>query len=556
MHYKSISIQLTLFVLLLLTLPALGQKTSRYSYYIQFTDKNNSPYSVSNPLAFLSQKSLDRRAKYHASVTEQDLPVNPWYVDSLKAKGARVMFTSRWFNGATVAVDTDTIIREIQKLSFVKSASRVYKNTRSHTKNLEDVISPVYNRRSYDYGISYTQVSMLNGDYLHKKGYRGQGILIAVLDAGFYNVNKLSAFEHLYENDRVKAVHDFIRGDDSVYLQATHGLYVLSAIAGLLPGKLAGTAPEADFILLRSENGETEFPVEEDAWVAAAEFADSAGADIISSSLGYDDFDLDEMNHTYAEVNGHTVRASIAGNIAFSKGILVINSAGNEGNKPWKYISVPADGDSVMAIGAVDETGHIAYFSSYGFDSVSMIKPNVCALGVSVVVASTTNNETSTSSGTSLSCPLISGMAASLMSAFPDKTNAEIKSVIEKSANRYSSPNKRYGYGIPNFKLAYEMLMLTKPGNEEDFKLLELYPNPYDQDITLSIYSRSKCNVNISLYDDQGKLALQRNLDMNANTIDKRTLGAGQDLKPGVYFLILNNGTSVIKKKIIKTRDW
>ena len=530
----------------------LAQKSGKGSYFVRFSDKNNTPYSLNAPLKFLSQRSLDRRAKHAAPLTAEDLPVNPSYVDSLRAKGARIMFTSRWFNAATVAVDTDIVMIEIAKLPFVKGYEKVYRKKTPNTKTIDNDNELL---RRTNYGTSSKQITMLNGDYLHQKGFKGQGELIAVLDGGFYRVDKLEAFSYLRDNHRILAMHNFVTGKDSVYNDATHGMMVLSSMGGQLSGKLVGTAPEASYILLESENTSSEYPIEEDAWVAAAEFADSAGADVINSSLGYTKFDDPTMSHTYADMNGHTNRSSVGANIAFSKGILVVCSAGNDGANSWHYISSPADGDSVLAVGAVDDMEKAASFSSYGPSFDGDVKPNVAAMGVETVVASTTDGETTTVSGTSLSSPILCGVATSLMSAFPDKTNNEIKNVIQKSAHLYPNSDPQMGYGIPDFKLAYEMLSLTKNEKSDDFKLLELYPNPYSNDVIISLYTKNESKIFITMYDNLGRTIFHKEYTSSKNNVDKMSLGVTPDLNPGVYTLLINSNNWTLKKKLVKSKQ-
>jgi subtilisin family serine protease len=461
------------------------------------------------------------------------------------------MFTSRWFNSATVAVDTDLVMIEIAKLPFVKGYQKVYRKKTPNTltvDNTQDIL------RRASYGASSTQINMLKGEYLHQKGFKGQGVLIAVLDGGFYKVDKLEAFSYLRDNNRILATHNYITGLDSVYKDATHGMMVLSSMAGQVSGKLYGTAPEASYILLESENTASEYPIEEDAWVAAAEFADSAGADVINSSLGYTKFDDNSMNHTYADMNGHTNRSSIGANIAFSKGILVVCSAGNDGANAWHYISSPADGDSVLAIGAVDDLQKPASFSSFGPSSDGDVKPNVSAMGVETVVASTTDGEITTVSGTSLSSPILCGVAACLISAFPDKTNNEIKDVIQKSAHLYPNSDPQLGYGIPNFKMAYDMLSITKNEKADDFKLLELYPNPYSNDVIMSLYTKNASKIYLTINDNAGRTIYHKEYTSARNNVDKMSLGVSSDLRPGVYTLTINSDNWIQKKKLVKGR--
>lgn len=523
-------------------------------YFIEFTDKKNTVYSVSDPLKFLSSKSLSRRAKHHIAVTEQDFPVNSWYIDSLEAAGAKVLLTSRWFNSATIKVDTDTVLKRINKLTFVKSCQKVYRKS----KNSTQVTGSVTRTHEYDdqnYGESYRQIAMLNGQYLHQKGCKGEGILIAVIDAGFFKADSLQAFKYLFDNHRILATHDFLAGNDSVYEDASHGMMVLSAIAGRIPGKLLGTAPEAEFLLLRSEDASSEYLIEEDAWTSAAEYADSAGADVINSSLGYTTFDDPSMNHDYSQLDGKTTRVTRAANTAFSKGIIVLNSAGNEGNKPWKYISAPADGDSVIAVGAVDASRKRARFSSIGPASDGAVKPNVAAMGQATVVASTYDGEIINVNGTSLSSPVMAGMTACLLGAFPAKTNREIKKVIEMSASQYAMPDDSLGYGIPDFKLAYEMLKLVSGETvKENLTILQLYPNPFVTDITFTYFSKIDIPVKITVTDRLGRHVLDSVINARAGELGKINLGMQHIEGSGLYILTIDDGTKKITQKLIRLR--
>lgn len=529
-----------------------AQTTSRKSYFIQFTDKDNSPYSVNNPHAYLSQRAIDRRLKHNIDFfTEQDLPVNQSYLDSLENAGAKVLFTSKWFNAATIIVDTDTIITNIQKFTFVKKVEKVLKKA-DNTKLLNGQ-SLVYSINNYHLNAAtFTQISMMKGHKLHEKGFLGANVIIAVIDAGFARVDSLLAFENIRKNNQILMTYDFVDGDSNVYDDHTHGMSVLSSIAGQIPGALIGTAPEVSFLLLRSENGGSEYLIEEDAWVAAAEFADSAGADIINSSLGYSDFDDPSMNHSYDDMDGNTTRVSIGADIAVSKGILVINSAGNEGRSDWKYITAPADGDSVMAIGAVDENGEYAKFSSIGPSSDGDIKPNVVAMGAGTVIASTYDGLTSRAQGTSLSAPLISGLAACLMGAFPTKTNMEIKEAIEKSAHLYANPNFYLGYGIPDFEIAYEILRISVEPDQTGIRILELYPNPFKSEISLSFFSDKAGDLEVFVTDNLGRLVASNNYKIMPRSVEKIRLDLPISLSPGLYFLIITDGKQSIREKIIK----
>ncbi|MEA3494876.1 MAG: S8 family serine peptidase [Bacteroidota bacterium] len=546
---------LLIFIISATTLPEniFAQRNSSNSYYIRFSDKTNSPFSVDKPLEFLSQRAIDRREMKNISITEQDFPVNPWYLDSLQSKGAKILFTTRWLNAATIKVDTYLIIKEIEKLPFVLNSEKVYKLRKDNTEihSAESNLSATSNDYSF-YGASFRQIEMLNGHKLHEKGVNAEGVVIAVIDAGFYDVDSMEAFKYLHEHNRILATHDFVTGDSSVYEDHSHGMMVLSAMGGRLWGKLVGTAPEASFILLRSENVYSEYMIEEDAWVAAAEFADSAGADIINTSLGYSVFDDSAMCHNYSDMDGNSTRISIAANIATTKGVFVVSSAGNEGASTWKYITSPADGNKVLAVGAVDEFEQIVPFSSRGPSSDGEVKPNVSAMGYRTAVASLHDGFVAFVNGTSLSGPVVTGLVACLIGAFPEKSNYEIKDIIEKSSHLYATPNDSFGYGIPDFEMAYAMLKLKENKNAEDLKLLELYPNPFLNDILITFYSKQDNEISISIFDNLGRFMYLKEIETNANSVEKINISGKYFTQNGIYHLQITDGKNIINKMILK----
>ncbi|HRH65888.1 MAG TPA: S8 family serine peptidase, partial [Bacteroidia bacterium] len=384
-------------ILTLVILPCLTMAQGNTAkYFVQFTDKVNTPFSVSSPAAFLSSKALARRTAQNISIEVNDLPVDPAYVSAIRNTGATVLNTSKWFNGVTVECDS-AVLQTINGLPFVVNSTAVNRITKSTTgKNKFRNGTVPYNKpgglsrtQTFDYGNSFNQIHLMNGEYLHNAGFRGEGMTIALLDAGFYSVDQLAPFDSIRANGQILGTWDFVANEASVYEDNSHGMSVLSCIAGNVPGQLLGTAPHSDFWLLRSEDAPTESLIEEYNWISAAEFADSVGADLISSSLGYSTFDDSTMDHTYADMNGDRCPSSIGADIAASKGILVLVSAGNSGNSPWHYISAPSDADSVLSIAAVDSLGHKSGFSSWGPASDGSIKPNVAAKGTATTIAYT-----------------------------------------------------------------------------------------------------------------------------------------------------------------------
>ena len=457
-------------VIFILSLSMFGQKVAPDTYLIKFKDKNNSPYSIENPEEFLSERAIQRRQKYNIPITEQDIPVNQGYIQQLKDLGFTVFAISKWMNHAIVYSEDSTLIEEAHKLAFVVSDSIVVKKDKKtivkNDEKIEIVLSPD-EEPTFDYGKGENQITMLNVHKLHNKGYTGKGIVMAILDAGFYRADSLKGFDSIRVNNQILGTKDFVERDGDVYKDGAHGMQVLSTIAAYLPGKLIGSAPSAEFWLLRSEDDRSENIVEEYYWVSAAEFADSVGADMIHSSLGYNNFDIKSLSHSYEDMNGDIAPATIGSDIASSKGILVVTSAGNEGNDKWRYITSPADADSTLTVGSTGGNGEASDFSSKGPSADGRIKPDVMAQGSFIYVLGRSRGVT-ISFGTSFSAPLIAGAVASLWQGNPDCTNMEIIQAVQKSSDRYNKPDETYGYGIPDFDKADKYLKSKKKDEETD----------------------------------------------------------------------------------------
>lgn len=441
---------------------AFSQKVAPDTYVIHFKDKANSPYSVDKPLSFLSERAVLRRQKYNIPITEQDIPVNKVYTDSIKKMGLDIYAVSKWFNTAIIYSKDSSLIEKVFNLDFVDTFKTSEKEKIKYLPPKPediDISGKPDTFFIYDYGFGKNQVRMLNLHNLHNKGYAGQEMIIAVLDAGFKNVDRLQGFDSIRINNQILGIKDFVQRDSDVYRDATHGMQVLSTIAANYPGKLVGTAPKAQYWLLRTEDERSENMVEEYYWVSGAEFADSVGADIIHSSLGYNNFDDTLVSFTYNDMNGDIAPATIASDIASSKGILCVTSAGNEGDEPWKYITSPADADSCLTVGAVSGEGIIANFSSLGPTADGRVKPEVVAQGAFVWVLLPKRGVTF-SFGTSFSAPVIAGAVACLWQAHPECSNMEIIDAVIKSADKYKNPDDKYGYGLPDFDKADKYLSM------------------------------------------------------------------------------------------------
>ncbi len=502
----------SLFILAILFEPP--STVAQNYYWVAFSDKNNSPWSLSFPEEYLSEKAIQRREKQNITIDLFDLPVNPSYIQQVTQLGASLIHTSKWLNGITVKVFDANFPDEVVKLPFV-SEIQLTKRTTQEKSAVNKFAEPDVSGNSLEidtlvYGESAYQVAQLNGQFLHNQNFKGQGMTIAVLDAGFYKVDQYPAFDSLWINGQIAGTKNFV-ADNSVaglFEGHYHGMSVLSTMGGNVPGELMGTAPKASYWLIRSEDHVTEFLIEEDNWVAAAEFADIVGADVINSSLGYFTFGDPAMNHTYAEMDGKTTRVARAANIAASRGILVFSSAGNEGreNNPWKYIITPSDGDSVIAVGAVNKEGVPAPFTSWGPASDGDIKPNVSAVGWNTIIQRS-NGTIGTGNGTSYSSPVMAGAATCLWQANPFATAAQVKSAIEQSAHLYSNPDSLLGYGIPDMKIADKILKTTILEKRNTTAKWLVYPNPaFDYIVLQKQNNLSYEKVHIAIYSVDGKL--------------------------------------------------
>ena len=415
-------------------------------FFVSFTDKPEKSAPA------LSPRAVEQRAKWDIPTDAMDYPVAHLYVDSLRRMGAKVFHTSRWFNGATVEM-SDELASKVQALDFVDAVEMTRDNSESLYASKRRVITR--EETSDDPGIiTEQQLGLYNLLPLHEAGFEGEGILMAVCDGGFYNANILTCFRQEQE------LGHFDFTDDAVDIYGhtgTHGTECLSTISGSTT-IYKGAATKANYYLMRSEESKTESPKEMDNLVVALETADSLGVNVFSVSLGYAYFDNDKWSlNKNTDLDGKTTRVSRAATIAARKGMLVCVAAGNEGNNAWRTISVPADADSILTVGAVTTLGEIGNFSSYGPSSDGRIKPEVCAVGVRTQLINPGGNIV-TSNGTSFATPLLAGLAASLWSALPDENAMQIRSRIIRSADRYLNPDtQQYGYGIPNAWKAYTM---------------------------------------------------------------------------------------------------
>ena len=491
-------------------------------YWVGFTDKNNSEFSLSDPGKYLSERAIQRRQRQQIAIDSLDLPVNKNYIDEVQALGAELLHSSKWLNGITVKATSDSFQYKVLQLSFVKEIQLTKKiGTKSayNKWSTESESETVPIDTSY-YGPSVSQVSTLNGQFLHNHGYRGLGMHIAILDGGFLNVDIYPAFDSLRANGQILGTKDFVNPQSNIYATNYHGMSVLSCMGGNIPGQLIGTAPEASYWLLRSEDTGTENLIEEDNWVAAAEFADSVGCDVINSSLGYSTFDDPAMNHTYAEMDGKTTRATRGANIAAKRGMLVFVSAGNEGNKSWRYISAPSDGENVIGVGAMNKDTIAASFSSYGPAYGGQTKPNVSAIGWNTYMQ-LSNGTLGYANGTSFSSPVMAGMAACFWQSVRHVPAAEIKKTIEKFSHLYTNPHSQLGFGVPDFERAWKFYFPLGIADLDESVDWLVYPNPVIDELVLQKKSTHSGKTDVAIFSTDGKLHLQKTFfDGNRIVID------------------------------------
>jgi len=451
-----------------LSLPSEAQLSR---YIIKFKDKGSNPFSINNPAVYLSQKAIDRRTRYSIAIDNSDLPVTARYLDSIRLSGTvTILNVSKWLNAVSIQTTDAAALAKISTFPFVQAVSGIALRTAAAISGgdkfeKEKEQPPVQLKEMgvtadfFNYGLSFNQVQIHNGQFLHNIGLRGQNMIIGMLDAGFNNYETLKAFDSVRANNQILGIYDFVARDSSVNEDNQHGMQCFSIIAANVPGQFVGTAPKANFYLFRTEDASSEYPIEEFNWVCGAERLDSVGGDVISSSLGYGDKMSDPaLNHSYAEMNGNTTMAAIGADLAAKKGILVVNAAGNEGTNTWKYLITPADGDSVIAVGAVTSSGVVVNFSSYGPSSDGQVKPDVASVGAGTIIQYP-NNSIGGGNGTSFACPNMAGLTTCLWQGFPEFNNMKIINALRQSGSKASSPDDRIGYGIPDVRKALANLL-------------------------------------------------------------------------------------------------
>ncbi|MFN4080333.1 MAG: S8 family serine peptidase [Saprospiraceae bacterium] len=552
---------LSVAVVWMLSAAALAAQPRLSKYWVEFSDKNGTPYCTCRPAEFLSARALDRRAREGIAVDESDLPPTPRYLDSLRSCGARIHNVSRWLNAAAVIADSATA-SALKRFPFVKKVAYLgpdlrIKNPPNRPPKQRRYLSevPRLNRGRYmAMGHAQAQNNQLGLIPLYEAGFRGRGIWIAVLDGGFDNADALNFFDSLDIGHRLIEGWDFVERDGGVFESSSHGTAVLSVMGGNLPGYFVGSAPDATYFLLKTEDVGGEYPIEEANWVAGAEWADSIGADIINASLGYTHFNDTSLNHSYVTLDGRTAIASRGAAIAARKGMLVFNSAGNSGSEPWRHIGVPADAPGLIAVGALTGSGRRARFSSVGPSADGRIKPDLMAPGDGIAVSGYSGFSKGTSSGTSLASPMLAGAVASLWGAYPDRPAREIIAAVYRSADRFARPNNLYGYGTPNMTQAWLELGAYASGqtlnNARSGGLFAHRPDANELSLLL-LPDAGRIPIDgsefeIALYDLLGRRHEARIVKFGGGELLNLSLRLPEALPPGAYRLALQTSEGSI----------
>lgn len=537
------------FLLLLMVAAVFAQaQVATNIYWVQFTDKNDSPYSIDNPEAYLSQRALDRRARLGIDIDEYDIPVNPQYLEAVAGCGAEILNPSKWLNGVTVHTTDASVIEAINALSFVETVRSCPNDpvAQEHKERwMADEMRASGRGQTFRgfYGGAETQVTQLNVDKLHEMGFDGAGVVIAVLDGGFEGTPGQSCFDNMREEGRLLGVRDFVYGSSTVYSQSTHGTSCLSTMAAYDPTNMVGTAYKASYYLLHTEDGNSESLAEEYNWVSGAEYADSLGVDVCSTSLGYIDFDNPAWDHHFEDFDGHTAPMTIGAEIAASRGMICLNSAGNEGNGVCT-LGIPADAEHILSIGAVNGNGVRASFSSVGPTYDGRIKPDIMAMGEDTYVASGYGSwwPYYNGNGTSFSCPVMAGAVACLRQALPNASVQSICDALRDSGDHANNPDNQYGYGIPNCLEVLDMLNVdTFEGRTE---LILVYPNPSKGNVKVALKDNNPAEIKV--LDITGRLLMSYHFNgLNHTSLENSLNGLGA----GVYFI---NAVSEAGRQTVK----
>lgn len=514
--------------------------------WVYLKDKQDVENSVANPTTILTQKAIDRKNRHHIVIDARDVPVNETYISQLKgATGITVMAKSKWINAVHVRgseIDINNLLTSFSFIDHIEFADKSLNASKSVQQKQQSKFTETLT--TFNYGSAGNQIQMIKGDQLHLANYTGTGMTIAVLDGGFKNVNTMLAFQRLRDAGNILGDYDFVNRDDDIYTNATgnHGTWVLSTMAGYLQDQYVGIAPDASYYLFTTEDGPNENPVEESYWVEAAERADSLGVDVINSSLGYTTYDNPNYSYTTADMDGNTAFITKGANIAFEKGMLVVNSAGNSGNDSWQIVGAPADSPNVLTVGAVNASGDYVSTSSVGSAIQPSQKPDVVAQGQASAII-TENDVIATANGTSFSSPIMAGGIVCLWQALPDKTNAEIMQLVRESASQYNTPDYLLGYGIPDLQLALSSA-LSVDDNVRD-NTINVFPNPV-KDVVYFKLTSNENYVDVNIFNMLGKHLYHTFITPTNNQMDVSSLSSG------MYLIKLESVNTSKTIKVIK----
>ena len=543
-------------VIYLLSLFSIGfysTNAQTHRYMVFLSDKAHSAYSLDEPEEFLSTRAIARKIRHNVKIDLLDLPVSTTYIQDLASLEVDVFFTSKWMNALVIQTDSSTLL-EVAGRSYVDSVVFIAPGARLTYENIGFEWPEIFEEPNNPLESSELQLAMMNVHQMHEDGYRGEGMLIAVLDAGFKGANLFEPLENVFNEHRLIAAKDFVTNGGNPFLYSGHGTSAWSTIASDYKDFI-GTAPKAAFILCVTEDVASEYRIEEYNWLIAAEYADSLGADIISSSLGYSGFSDVAMDYTYEDMDGQTAIITRASNLAIKKGLLVITSAGNEGNDSWRYITAPADGPDNITVGSVKSDYSISAFSSQGPTVDDRIKPDLVALGQGTTLL-TSNGSISQANGTSFSAPLVAGFSAGIWQAHPEFTNLEVVDHLRNLGTRFENPDNYFGFGIPIYLTDEDSLTETDTTmlalSEFASEGITIYPNPiYGNVISVKIDSK------IDLYPLDIKL-----FDLKGNNVSELNVLTAQPgglilmdiskIRAGVYILILSSDNISRKIKLIK----
>ena len=536
-------------LVLIMALIALGVRAQEIApgvYWIYFTDKDDIAYQIDQPGEFLSERAVNRRAMQGLGVDNLDLPVNPSYLQEIEALDVEIRHVSRWLNGIAMINMDEAAFQEVLMLSFTDTVPWIPDTDESFypQKGGEARFAPPLDPPpAFDYGIAREQVGLVSTDGLHDMGYTGGGVWVGVLDAGFYNVDSLPSFISLIDQGRILGTRNYVDNSSIFRLNSSHGMSVLSIMAGEWNAFLVGTAPHASYLLCTTENSDQETRIEEIAWIEAAEYADSLGVDVINTSLGYSDFDGLNYDYTYRDMDGKGSYISRAASLTASRGMILCNSAGNSGDDPWFYITAPADANDILAVGAVDSTNTIANFSSRGPSYDARIKPDITSMGRGTGIQYR-NGTVGRGNGTSYASPVVAGSVAALWQAFPELPARELIYKIRQSSHRNMNPDANYGFGTPNMLGAYHTITSIPEGLAAG--RMEIWPNPARMRIMIRIPETASELHQVRLYDMNGRIAGSQQMELPGEML------LPESLSSGIYIIEVRTTSHIYRSRLLK----